>query len=106
MGFMDKVKDAAKVVGDKAHDIGEKAKDGIEDRKLSKQVEDDKHMIGDLVFRSKHGEEIPDLDAEIDRLVAEIVELQERIALEPESGAGPAPEAEAADAPDGASPSA
>lgn len=93
MGFMDKVKDAAKVVGDKAHDLGEKAKDGLEDRKLSKQVEDNKHTIGDLVFRSKHGEEIPDLDAEIDRLVAEIVDLQERIALEPELSASSEPAA-------------
>lgn len=76
MGFLDKVKDSAKTVGDKAKSGVATGQEKLEDRKLAKQIEESKNQIGDLVYAQRTGGAPDDADAEIDRLVAAITDAE------------------------------
>jgi hypothetical protein len=93
MGFLDKVKDTAKQVGDKAQEVGAKGKDKLEDHKLGKQIEEYKQEIGTIVYGQKTGGDVGGGDARIDELVGLITKTAAEITSD-----GPAASAPAADA--------
>lgn len=76
MGFMDKVKDAARQVGDKAQEGMKAGQDKLEGAKTTRRVSELTHDLGALVLRQHtEGPQAGD-DAEIARLVDEIKEAQ------------------------------
>jgi hypothetical protein len=80
MGFLDKVKDTAKTVGDKAKQGVEVGQEKLEDAKLKKKISTSKEEIGGLVYQQRTGTGGPATDAEIDRLVGEIKSAEEELA--------------------------
>jgi hypothetical protein len=79
MGLMDKVKDTAKQVGDKAQQGVKAGQEKLEDAKLRKKINERKEEIGGLVYAQRTGAPAPDADAEIARLVAEITAAEHEI---------------------------
>lgn len=76
MGFLDKVKDSAKTVGDRAKSGVAAGQEKLDDRKLAKQVEEYKNQIGDIVYAQRTGGAPDDAEAEIDRLVAAVKDAE------------------------------
>ncbi len=92
MGFMDKVKDAARQVGDKAQEGLKAGQEKLDDVKTNRRISELTHELGSIVFRQHTQGPAAGDDAEITRLVAEIEEakaqLQETAPPEPEWPAG------------------
>jgi hypothetical protein len=80
LGFLDKVKETTKQVGDKAQQLAESGQEKLDDYKTEKRIADLEGQIGRLVFAQRTGADTADADTEIDRLVAEITAA--RAALE------------------------
>jgi hypothetical protein len=72
VGFLDKVKETSKQVGEKAQQLAEAGQDKFDDLKTDKQISTLKEQIGDIVYRGHTGDAPDDADAEITRIVAEI----------------------------------
>lgn len=72
MGFLDKVKETSKQVGEKAQQLAEAGQDKYDDIKTDKQISTLKEQIGDLVYRGHTGDAPTDADAQITALVGEI----------------------------------
>jgi hypothetical protein len=72
MGFLDKVKETSKQVGEKAQQLAEAGQDKFDDFKTDKQISALKEQIGDLVYRGHTGDAPADADAQITRIVGEI----------------------------------
>ncbi len=72
MGFLDKVKETSKQMGEKAQQLAETGQDKFDDYKTDKQISALKEEIGDLVYRSHRGTAPADADAQITRIVGEI----------------------------------
>ena len=56
MGFLDKVKETSKQVGEKAQQLAEAGQDKYDDFKTDKQISALKEQIGDLVYRGHTGD--------------------------------------------------
>lgn len=80
MGFLDKMKDTAQQVTDKARDLGETGKDKVGELQLKRKVEGLEREIGALVVARRRGSAPDDADALIDAKVAEIAAAEEEIA--------------------------
>lgn len=101
MGFMDKVKEAARQVGDKAQEGMKAGQEKFDDVKTNRRISELTHDLGALVLRQHtEGAQAGD-DAEIERLVGEITEAKSQLQAAPP----PEPEWPAAPA-DAATPSA
>ena len=74
MGLLDKVKDTAKQVGEKAQHGVKAGQDKLEDVKTKKKIESLKEELGDVVYKQHSGatDAPADVEAEITRLVNEI----------------------------------
>jgi hypothetical protein len=93
MGFLDKVKDTAKQVGEKAQHGVEAGKEKLEETKLKKKIEGLKEEIGGLVYDQRTGSGAADAEAEITRIVAEIKSAEEQIAAVADANDDATPEA-------------
>ncbi len=79
MGLLDKVKDTAKQVSEKAQHGMELGKEKIEDVKLKKRISDAKEEIGDVVYSQRTGSGAADADSQIDALVEQITEAMKQL---------------------------
>jgi predicted nucleic acid-binding Zn-ribbon protein len=80
MSLLDKAKEAAKTVGEKAQ-VGIKAgQEKIDEAKTKRHVNDLKEEIGGIVYTQRTGTPAADAEAEITRLVAEIKEAEASLA--------------------------
>jgi hypothetical protein len=80
VGLLDKAKDAAKTVGDKAQE-GIKAGQGkVDEVKTKKRISDLKEELGGIVLRQRTGAAPSDAEAEIGRIVGEIQEAEASLA--------------------------
>jgi hypothetical protein len=89
MGFLDKVKDTANKAADQAKHATAVGKEKLEDRTLSKKINELQQEIGALVVAQRRNEAPDDAATRIDVKVAEIAEIEAQMA------ANSAPEAEA-----------
>lgn len=72
MGLLDKAKDAAKVVGDKAQEGMKAGQEKVDEVKTKKHIGELKEAIGGIVYLQRCDQAPEDADAEIERLVGEI----------------------------------
>jgi hypothetical protein len=72
MGLLDKAKDAAKTVSDKAQEGIKAGQEKLDETKTKKKISHLKEDLGGIVFQQRTGEAPANADAEIDRIVAEI----------------------------------
>lgn len=80
MGLLDKAKEAAKTVGDKAQEGLKATQEKVDEVKTKKQIADLKEELGGIVYL-QHGEMAPaNADDEIERIVGEIRESEARLA--------------------------
>ena len=69
MGILDKAKDAAKTVGDKAKDGVAAGQEKVDEVKTKRRISDLKEEIGGIVYLQRTGNPPPDADAQINRIV-------------------------------------
>lgn len=79
MGFLDKMKDAAKKGAEQAKHATAVGKEKIEDVRLQKKINELCEEIGALVVAQKRNEAPADADAQIDAKVAEIAEIEKQM---------------------------
>lgn len=79
MGFLDKVKDTAKQVGDKAQQGVKAGQEKLDDAKTKKKIESLKEELGGVVYQQRTGAASGDPEAEITRLVGEIKAAQDTL---------------------------
>ena len=72
MSLLDKAKETAKKGVDKAKEVGQAGQDKLEAEKTKRKINDLKEELGGLVYGQKTGSPAENVDAEIDRVVAEI----------------------------------
>lgn len=80
MGLLDKAKDAAKVVGDKAQEGLKAGQEKVDEVKIKKQIGELKAQIGGIVYLQHTGAPPATAEVDIDRLVGEITEAEARLA--------------------------
>ena len=83
MGFLDKVKEQAAKAAESAKKGTASVKDKLEDAQLQKKADENAKEIGYLIVKEKTEGAAPPA-GEIDRLVAEIVDLRTQISEVPE----------------------
>jgi hypothetical protein len=76
MGLLDKAKDAAKTVGEKAKEGVAAGQEKVGDMKTKKRIGDLKEELGGIVYAQRTGGAPANADAEITRIVAEITEAE------------------------------
>ncbi len=79
MGFLDKMKDAAKKGAEQAKHATAVGKEKIEDARLQKKINELCQEIGALVVAQKRNEAPADVDAQIDAKVSEIAEIEKQM---------------------------
>jgi hypothetical protein len=80
MGLLDKAKDAAKTVGDKAQEGIKAGQEKVDEHKTKKRISDLKEQLGGIVFEQRTGAAPENADADIERLVGEIQEAEASLA--------------------------
>ena len=85
MGFLDKVKDTAKTVGEKAQQGVKAGQEKLEDARLRRRIGELKEELGGIVYQQRAGAAPATAEADIDRLVEAIKAAEEELA---ESGNG------------------
>lgn len=80
MGLLDKAKEAAKTVGDKAQEAIDAGQDKLDETKTKKRISDLKEDLGGIVYQQKTGDAPANADAEIDRIVGEIKDAEAKLA--------------------------
>lgn len=84
MGFMDKVKDTAKQVGDAATSAAKSGQEKIEEAQIKKRISGLHEELGAVVYAQRTGGAVPagdaSFDAALDRLVAAIGEQEAALA--------------------------
>jgi hypothetical protein len=76
MGLLDKAKEAAKTVGDKAQEGIKAGQEKIDEAKTKKRISDLKEELGGIVFQQRTGAAPADADTEIGRIVGEIQQAE------------------------------
>jgi hypothetical protein len=76
MGLLDKAKEAAKTVGDKAQEGIKAGQEKVDDHKTKKRISDLKEELGGIVYAQRTGAPPADADAQITRIVADIQESE------------------------------
>jgi uncharacterized coiled-coil DUF342 family protein len=91
MGFLDKVKEAGKDMADAAKKGAAQVKEKVDKGQIRKKADELAKQLGYLIVKERH--EGTPAGAEGDRLVSEIVELEEQLAAAEaaEAGASSAP---------------
>jgi predicted nucleic acid-binding Zn-ribbon protein len=72
MGLLDKAKEAAKTVGDKAQEGIKAGQEKVDEVKTKKRISDLKEELGGIVYQQRTGGAAADADTEITRIVGEI----------------------------------
>jgi hypothetical protein len=80
MGLLDKAKEAAKTVGDKAQEGIKAGQDKVDEVKTKKRISDLKEELGGIVFEQRAGTPPASADADIERIVGQISEAQASLA--------------------------
>ena len=80
MSFLDKAKDAAKSIGDKAQEGIKAGQDKLDETKTKKKISDLKEELGGIVYQQKTSGAPADADARIDRIVADITAAEASLA--------------------------
>ena len=80
MGILDKAKEAAKTVGEKAKQGVEAGKEKVDEVATKKKIDGLKEELGGIVYQQRTGAAPENADAEIDRIVGEITEAEAHIA--------------------------
>jgi len=80
MGLLDKAKDAAKVVGDKAQEGLKAGQEKVDEVMSKKQISELKEQLGGIVYLERTGGAPSDSGADIDRLVGEIKDAEAHLA--------------------------
>lgn len=89
MGFLDKVRETAAKVSEKAEEAVATGKEKLEETKLRKRIGELKEQLGGLIYDQRCGRAGSGADAEVDRLVHEIREAEAALAELAHDGAGP-----------------
>ena len=76
MGLLDKAKEAAKTVGDKAQEGIKAGQEKVDEVKTKKRISDLKEQLGGIVYQQRTGSPAPDAETEIGRIVGEIQEAE------------------------------
>lgn len=76
MGLLDKAKDAAKTVGEKAKEGVAAGQEKVGDMKTKKRIGDLKEELGGIVYAQHTGAAPAGADAEISRIVSEIKQAE------------------------------
>jgi polyhydroxyalkanoate synthesis regulator phasin len=82
MSLLDKAKDAAKTVGEKAKQGVEAASDKVDEVTTKKKLDGLKQELGGIVYLQRTGTPPDDAEAEISRLIGEIRDLEAKLAAE------------------------
>ena len=80
MGLLDKAKDAAKVVGDKAQEGLKAGQEKVDEVKTKKQISELKEQIGGIVYLQRTGAASATAEADIDHMVGEIKDAEAHLA--------------------------
>jgi hypothetical protein len=80
MSLLDKAKDAAKTVGEKAKQGVEAGKEKVDEVATKKKIDGLKEELGGIVYLKHTGNPPENADAEVERIVAEIGELEGHLA--------------------------
>jgi len=80
MGLLDKAKEAAKTVGDKAQEGIKAGQEKVDEAKTKKRIGSLKEELGGIVFEQRTGSSPANADAEISRIVGEIQEAEASLA--------------------------
>jgi len=72
MSFLDKAKEAAKTVGEKAQEGIKAGQEKIDETKTKRRIADLKEELGGIVYAERTGTPPANATTEIDRLVGEI----------------------------------
>jgi hypothetical protein len=80
MGLLDKAKEAAKTVGDKAKEVGAAGQEKVDDMKTKKRISDLKEELGGIVYTQRSGGAAANAETEITRIVGEIKEAETQLA--------------------------
>lgn len=80
MGFLDKAKEQAGKLAEKAKEGAEAGKEKLGEVQTKRKIEGLLHDLGAVVYQQRTGQAGADSDAEIDRLVAEVKELEAQLA--------------------------
>jgi hypothetical protein len=76
MGLLDKAKDAAKTVGEKAQEGVKAGQDKVDKMKAKQKISDLKEELGGIVYQQQTGATVLNADTEITRLVGEIQQAE------------------------------
>jgi hypothetical protein len=80
MGILDKAKDAAKTVGEKAKEGVAAGQEKVGEVKTKRHISDLKEELGGIVFAQRTGTPPGDAETEITRIVGEIKEAETQLA--------------------------
>lgn len=80
MGILDKAKEAAKTVGEKAKEGVAAGQEKVDEAKTKHKISDLKEELGGIVFTQRTGTPAANADAEIERIVGEIKEAEAHLA--------------------------
>jgi len=80
MGILDKAKEAAKTVGEKAKEGVAAGQEKVDDVKTKRKISDLKEELGGIVYTQHTGAPAANADAEITRIVGEIKEAEAHLA--------------------------
>ena len=80
MGLLDKAKDAAKTVGEKAQEGIKAGQEKIDESKTKHKISDLKEELGGIVYAQRAGTPAGDAEAQITRIVGEIKEAEAQLA--------------------------
>ena len=80
MGILDKAKEAAKTVGEKAKEGVAAGQEKVDEAKTKHKISDLKEELGGIVFTQHAGTPAANADSEIARIVGEIKEAEAHLA--------------------------
>jgi hypothetical protein len=80
VGILDKAKEAAKTVGEKAKEGVEAGKDKADEVKTKRHIADLKEELGGIVYAQHAGSPAANADAEVTRIVGEIKDAEAHLA--------------------------
>jgi hypothetical protein len=79
MGILDKAKEAAKTVGEKAKDSVAAGQEKVDDVKTKRRINDLKEELGWIVYLQRTGSPPADADARINRIVDDITGAESQL---------------------------
>jgi hypothetical protein len=80
MSLLDKAKEAAKTVGEKAQEGLKAGQEKLDEAKTKRRINDLKEELGGIVYAQRTGNPPMNADADISRIVSEITEAESELA--------------------------